>query len=289
MNQSITKRAMLVSLNIQQWTGAKHDRKVSQEVAIAHNSDVSMGRYRKLLVAKESLERLRQLTSTARQEHYKRTLPWSDGGTRILSSEAYFEYAEKMRELGREWEPAVDEFLAQYPQVIAEARGRLNGLFNEEDYPTPANMRRKFSFTFSVLPMPTAKDFRVELGDAETKRVRAEIEESVNESLRVAMNDVWERLRDVVSRMVERLRAYSMTEKGVSNPFRDSLVTNIRELLDVLPSLNITQDANLTEVAQKIGAELCRYDADTLREDTSARERTADAAEAILKQMEAFI
>jgi hypothetical protein len=286
---SITERAMLVGLNIQQWLGAKHDKKVTQEVARTHNSDASMGRYRKMLVAKESLERLRQITSAARHEHYHRTLPWCDGGARILSSTGYFDYAAKMREFQLEWDAAVAVFVAEYPQFVEAARGRLNGLFNEADYPSPSKMRRKFSFAFNVLPMPVAEDFRVQLGDAETARVRSEIEDSFNESMRLAMADVWERVREVVGKMAERLRAYTVTNDGVANPFRDTIVTNIRELLEMLPSLNITEDPKLAQFATRISAELCKYDADELRENDGARERTAQAAEAILEQMGDFV
>jgi hypothetical protein len=188
---SITTRAMLVSLNIQQWMGAKHDKKVSQEVATAHQSDVSMGRFHKLLVAKECLEKLRGITSAARHEHYNRTLPWQDGGSRILSSKGYFDYAEKMREYSAQWDAAVAEFIAEYPNMVQDAKRRLNGLFKDQDYPTVQRMRRKFSFAFNVPPMPTAQDFRVQLGDEETARVRSEIEQSVNESICAAMADVW--------------------------------------------------------------------------------------------------
>ena len=130
---SITTRAMLVSLNIQQWMGSKHDKKVSQEVAQTHQSDVSMGRFQKLLVAKECVEKLRGITSAARHEHYNRTLPWQDGGARILSSKGYFDYAEKMREYSAQWDAAVAEFIAEYPQMVQEAKRRVKGLINDDD------------------------------------------------------------------------------------------------------------------------------------------------------------
>jgi len=287
---SITTRAMLVSLNIQQWFGNKHDRKVAQEVADNHKSDVSMGRFVKKLVAKESLDKIRRITSAARLEHYKRTLPWQDGGTRILSSVAYFDYAEKMREFSAEWDAAVAEFLDEYPQLVADARKRLNGLFNQADYPAVNRMPRKFSFRFDVMPMPTAEDFRVQLGDEATARVRAEIEESVNASLKAAMDDIWQRLVDVVAHMKERLDLYSVEKDGtVNHAFRDSLVENVRELLAILPSLNITEDAKLKQMATRIDKELCTFSAEELRNDETARKETAQAAEAILKGMEAFI
>jgi hypothetical protein len=151
-------------------------------------------------------------------------------------------------------------------------------------------MKRKFSFQFNVLPMPTANDFRVELGDEETARVRSEIEESVNESIRVAMADVWARLHEVVARMKERLEAYTVADDGsVSHAFRDSIVGNIRELIDTLPTLNITEDDNLKQLAQRVNQQLCAFTPDQLRDDEAARKQTAQAAEQILTSMEAYL
>ena len=285
MANSITERAMLVNLNIQQWVGSKHDRKISAEVAKNHNSDESMGRYQKRLIGKEALARIQQIAGAARQEHYNRTLPWTDGGTRILSSEGYFEYAAKMREYQRQYGPAVADFLAQYPQLIEQARQRLNGLFNADDYPDLSSMRQKFAINFNVLPMPTASDFRVELGDTETARIREEIEQSVNSALQSAMSDVWNRIREVVAHMHERLTAYNDSHMSF---FLNTLVSNISDLIEMLPSLNITQDTSVSQMAEKMG-ELCKYSPEQLRENDGARQETIAAASAILKEMEDFV
>ncbi|MDE3075896.1 MAG: hypothetical protein KGJ86_10755, partial [Chloroflexota bacterium] len=152
---SITERAMLVDLTIKQWTAAKHDRKVSQEVAQLHDSDASMGRYHKLLIGREALERLRQIATAAGQEHRRRTLPWLDNGARILSAEGYFGYTEVMRRFEGEWEAAVDSFAREYPTYIDEGRRRLNGLFRPEDYPSAHCIRDRFSFGYNVFPLPS--------------------------------------------------------------------------------------------------------------------------------------
>src|ERR1017187_9670946 len=39
--QPITKRALLVDFDVKQWTAAKNDKKISNEVANNHHSDVS--------------------------------------------------------------------------------------------------------------------------------------------------------------------------------------------------------------------------------------------------------
>jgi len=285
---SITEHAMLVDLTIKQWTAAKHDRKVSQEVAQLHGSDATMGRYNKLLVGREALEKLRKSATAAGQEHRRRTLPWLDSGPRILSSEGYFGYAEVMRGFEAEWEEAVDEFGHEYPAHIDDAQCRLNGLFRPEDYPPAHRIRDHFSFGYNVFPLPSSEDFRVQLGDVETARVRASIQDQLNQALDAATRDVWDRMQLAVGHMVERLSVYRVTAEGVSGKFHDTLVDNVRELVDLLPTLNITGSAAIVELTERMNTELCRYSAQTLRDSTDARERTAAAAENILNHIEAF-
>ncbi len=285
---SITERAMLVDLTIKQWTAAKNDPKVSQQVAELHGSDASMGRYHKLLIGREALEQLRQLAAAAGQEHRRRTLPWLDNGARILSAEGYFGYAEVMRGFESQWEPALDTFVRDYPAYMEEARQKLNGLYRADDYPSSHGIRDRFSFGYNVFPLPSQLDFRVQLGDAETARVQASIEDQVNQALDAAMKDVWERIRDAVGHMAERLRAYTVSAEGVNGAFRDTLVQNVRDLVDILPSLNVRDNPALAEFTERMRAELCAYSPQTLRDSKCARERTAAAAEDILSRVEAY-
>ena len=285
---SITERAMLVDLTIKQWTAAKHDRKVTQQVADLHGSDASMGRYHKLLIGREALEQLRQIATAAGQEHRRRTLPWLDNGARMLSAEGYFGYTEVMRQYEAQWEPALDDFVRDYPDYVDEARRRLNGLFRPEDYPPVQCVRDRFAFGYNIFPLPSQQDFRVQLGDAETARVQASIEEQVNQALDAAMKDVWERIRDVVGHMGERLRAYTVSPDGVSGAFRDSLVQNVRDLVDILPSLNVRNNPAIAEFTERMKAELCSSSPQTLRCSKAARERTAEAAEDILSRVKAY-
>lgn len=287
---NIAERAMMVNLSISQWTAVKNDRKVTREVADAHGSQEDMGKFAKSLVAKETLEDIRRIASTARLTHYKRTLPWKDGGDRVLSSAGYFAYGEEMREYQRAFGQAVDKFCAGYDAAREDARIKLNGLFDESDYPDTSNIRSKFALVFDIGPMPEAADFRVDLGTEETARIKAQIENDSRAMLDKAMRSVWERLADVVTRMSDRLKAYAILPSGkVDNAFRDSLVTNIVDVLDLLPTLNLTDDTNMTQFAHDIRASLTAYTPAQLRESESLRADVALRADEILSKMSQFL
>ena len=58
------------------------------------------------------------------------------------------------------------------------------------------------------------------------------------------------RLYEAVQHLADRLTAYKVTGEGVEHPFRDTVVTNLVKLVDVLPKLNITNDPELERLAE---------------------------------------
>lgn len=279
----ITERAMLAAIHISIWTAIKHDRKVSREVAEQHGAYSGAGRYNKQLLREaERLESLRSLSGQIRQYFYKITLPWSDEGYRLLPAHFYFELTTKMREFETAFAQQVEEFLAVYPSYIEQVRPELNGLFRQEDYPSTDKLRDKFGVKLEVLPIPSGNDFRVTLSEEEQARVAREIDENVRQSLQKGTEDLWTRLQGVVAHMVERLNE-------PESRFHASLVTNICELVELLPRLNVNQDGELNRFAEEIRNRLCGFTARDLRKNEILRAATANDAAEILTKMDAVL
>lgn len=276
----ITERAMLAAVHVSIWTAAKHDRKVSRDVANQHGAHQGAGRYNKqLLMGAEKLDALRTLAGQIRQYLYKITLPWSDEGYRLLPAHFYFELASRIREFEAALDHDVDDFLTVYPEYIEQVRPELNGLFCAEDYPTVGKLRGKFSVRLEVLPISTGEDFRVTLSEEEQARVAREIDENVRQSLRRGADDLWRRLGAVVTHMVDRLNEPDPR-------FHASLVTNIFDLVDFLPRLNVTQDQELKKLAAEIKERLCNYTAHDLKKNEIMRVATATGAAEIVERID---
>lgn len=288
MNQ-LKNKAMLVNLTIKQWSAAKHDRKISREVAQTHNSQESMGRFNKQLLPPKALENVKKIAGAWRTAHYQLTLPWMDNGSRILSSDGYFKYSQLMAKYEAEYIAAADAAAAEYPNHRADAQRLLNGLFDATEYPETAEFRKRFSGGVNYFPLPDVADMRYDIGDAELDRIKQETQDSLNAALDLAMADVWTRIKTVVSAMAERLRAYKVTAEGTEGIFRDSLVQNVRELVDILPMLNITSNPDIADFTDIMRRTLCKHDAEQLRNSELTRDEVAKAAETILAQMEDFI
>lgn len=291
---NLADRALLVTLSISMWTATKHDKKVSAEVAVQHSASTDAGRYNKKLVNKDgtatqALVKLQKIATKARQAHRELTLPWFDDGTRILPSSNYTRYMSVMSGIEDEWNVAYPEFVSLYPQMINEAQRSMNGLFSYTDYPPVSKIGRHFGFAYHMLPFPDAKDFRDNLGSGVVDAIRQQYDAGMREVFVKATQETYGRIAKEIGHMSTKLHEYTGTRGDGGSTFRDSLVKNVQELADLLPSLNITGDAGLAAITQRITDELLKHDAETLRASDTVRAQTAASADEILKTVEEWM
>ena len=143
-------------------------------------------------------------------------------------------------------------------------------------------MREKFGVRLQILPVPSGGDFRVEMSAAEQARVSREIDDNVRQSLSRGTEDLWKRLRDVVSHMGERLNE-------PESRFHASLVTNVLDLVDILPRLNVSGDAELNRFADQAKQRLCNYSAQELKKNEILRTAAATDAIEIVAHMDGVL
>lgn len=279
---NLTEKAMLIDLSIGYWEGRKKDISVSQDVITSKKAEQDAGSWWTRIVSPSMLKNVGATVNRGRTLHHKLTLPWSDTGPRILPAAMFLQYTTKMREIEAEYHEAVKGFLKEYPQAVASAEKRLGDLFVSDHYPTAKKLADKFSWSVEVTPLPSANDFRVDLGTAETKQIKAEIESRVKQTMTSAMQDVWRRLYDAVNHIAERLGK-------TDNIFRDSLIDNVKELCDMLPKLNITDDTKLEQMRREVIRKLTKRSPSELRNDPQERKDAATAANTILETMQGYI
>lgn len=278
----ITKRAMLVSVRTTGWQASKLDKRITQEVAQQHNLRGRSGRYTKILMISEKLDKLNKLMGQFRNDVlYPLTLPWLQDGTRIMHRSMLQSFIEKKDAAETKLEAAKQDFLLDYDSLVWEQRYRLNGLWSLEDYPTGAAMERKFTIDVDFMPFPEASDFRVDLDYAEVQRKQAQIEESIQAGLDIATKDAWKRLYREVEHMGDKLRK--------DGKLYESIVDNVRAVADVLPRLNVAGDAALDSMARECRDRLGSKDIHELRDSPRAKQQTIQEVDTILANMEGYL
>ncbi len=294
MSMKLSERAMLVTLHIGAYSGMMHDKEVTEAVNADFKADAKKaGRYNKRLVASEFLQGVSGAHNNARKVHRILTLPWEDDGTRILTTQGYLAYQEKMKECRDKVEREVRSFVDGLPEYIKEAKVRLGDMFNADDYPDKDELMEKFSFDIEVKNLPEAGDFRAQIGDAQMKAVIKDIEKRSNARMEAAVDDVFIRIKDVVAHMSEKLREFQPADpskgKKVEGRIRDTVVYNIHQLAELIPSLNLTGDKRLEDLRVAMLTDLVEHSPEILRADTKVRQATLSKADKLLKKVEGYL
>ena len=281
--------AMLVSLRIAAWSGRLYDRDASTHVAVHHDASTSAGRYNKRLLPKDAFAALTATVSKARCAHYEQTLPWDDKGARLLTVANYERYTELMDGLCERMVRERSRFIEDYEGNIDRARLDLGRLFRIEDYPPTAALRGKFAIAYRIAPVPDAEHFMAKLASDDTERVKHDIERQIEERLGDAVGDLYRRLSEAVERVSERLRE---DDNGKPLVFRDSMIGNLRDLVDIVPRLNIFGDGELARLCEQVKDKIASVEPDALRPsrtfDPGARARVKRDADALKEQFAGY-
>lgn len=277
---SISGSAMLVELSIRNWAGRKLDKSASQKVTIDNRASTGVANVNKKLLGDcAELSAVLKFAANARNSHYAMTMPWSDTGLRLLPTSQYFKYNEQMIALKAEYFRLVEVFLSSYGWEITQAQVKLGDLFNPDEYPSAASLQSKFGFGFTYIPLPEAGDWRIDIESDAKEELAQHYQSYYRRQLEAAMADVNQRAYDVLIRMSERLDYGDNETKKV---FRDSLVTNVLEIADLMDACNLTGDQAMKGNAQTLRDLLHGIDADDLRDDHRLRRATKKAVDEVI-------
>jgi hypothetical protein len=96
------------------------------------------------------------------------------------------------------------------------------------------------------------------------------------------MNHIWQQLHTTLSTMAMRLND---TKQGEKNTFRNSLVTNVLDVVDLLSTCNVTGDSQMEAMRQRLESTLRGITPEGLRDDEFLRAETKSKVDDILKAL----
>lgn len=282
----LQKKAMIVNFTAKQFTGRKKDKAAAQTVSDSYGNAEGTGNYIKQSIAKEHLAAIVKNINEFRTFLYSRTLPWTHKGDLLLSTELYQKVMEKERELSTKHNELVQDFLNNYGSYVVSAKLKLNGLFNQADYPAPSQIENKFSWSVNFTPVPAGNDFRVELAQSEVDSITKDIETRNQIAIKQANQELWNRIYSAVKALSEKMHEKKTVQgQDVTPIFRNSIIGNIKELVELLPGLNILNDPALETARQDLEKDLAGIEPEELRESSGSRQEVAEKADEILNNI----
>jgi len=234
-------RLMTVVVHVKLWEGKRTDKTVSQEVIENKKANHRSGRFIKNLIDHDKyIKPLEQIRTRAKALLYKYTMNWSYG-VRVVTVDAYPILRLEIDKLRVEYKKAVTHFIDKQYNIAKEEARRpieaLGDLFDEHDYPNAAELRDKFEIKFLVAPFPT--EVNLDLPDSMKKDIKDEMDRVITERTRAA-------LAELVGRIDKALQNFgTRVQSEDARTWRDSTVTNLREILELAPMLNVTGDPKI--------------------------------------------
>ena len=266
------------------WTARKLDKTATEEVVTSNNAAAKdAARVNKhLLAGRTELDVIQQMVTRARQYVYENTMPWSDSGIRLLPTISFQKFAAKMNEFEDEFEALVKGFVDIYPTLITAQAMALGAMFRRDDYPSQQEIMTKFSFRVNYMPVPTAGDFRVDVGNDAMAEMKAKLQRLADERIEAGMADVRKRLGEHLLRMSDRLTTDYVDGVAKRRRIYDSLVDSALDLCDTVKALNVVNDPEVEAARASLEQLLCGVSADDLRKNDAVRDDVKKNVDALL-------
>ncbi|MBN1772533.1 MAG: hypothetical protein JXB32_14785 [Deltaproteobacteria bacterium] len=268
-DRGIFDRAVCLSLTV----GCLGVRRKVPAASIQVDADKDLLHVSKAILESKELDTIKTLDGELRTWLAKRALPSPfRRGTYLIPLGLVEQVDAKLAEYQENRRDLVAQFLAVYDHSVEDAKKRLNGLFDVTDYPSDERLRAAFYVDVRYLAFGVPEKlegirrdiFEREKAKAETQW--REASEEVRQALRAG-------LADLVDHMVERLQGNG---DGKPKTFRDSLVGNMQEYLELFAPRNVTDDTQLAQLVGRCRNALDGVDADALRSSAAIRTKVRE-------------
>lgn len=294
--QAVRSSAVLADVSISTWGGTRTDAKLLNEMKTQHGATGDVGKVmlNVLAGADDLLKKTRSAFAAVRLRHYELTLPWvSDPhatrqeGPRLLPNMLAERYLTEMSIRKGIAKAQLDEFLDAYPSLIKEAQANLNTMAGHIRYPSVEDLRSSFRVHFDLEPLP---EFRTPNGHTMGIPLDGSILDKLSKALHRkqerqmldAQRHVWERAATPIKKLIDRLNDSASEGKKF---FKESTINAVKELVELLPGWNVTDDPAISEITQEIRDLVDGLDSKTLRANDTVRSQTVSAAQKVADKM----
>lgn len=283
---NIRNQAMLVSLNIGLFNPKKLDRSATREILVSKNASANAGAFVKNILPEDAIQPIQSAASALRVWVKSQTLPWNDESFRLLPVAQWDSFTDQLRARISSLQSLFDQFCAQYETHRDRALlgFQLGTLADPKDYPPLSTVRTKFYVNVNYTPLPDSRDFRLDdMPEEAMSELRANADLRVAEAVNEARNDLYRRLSERLEHIVKRMNEVSAKKEG--NRIHASLLTNLSELCQLIPALNVTKDQELENLRQRVMREIAPFDIEDIRESEDSRAELKNKASSILEAM----
>lgn len=280
---ALNARSLLVHVSIATWIGNPRDKSLTSELESTHRTDRQTLSVRKRIMKSSELDAVLAFGNRIRKEFESLSRPWFDGGFRLVPSAKFVQTKQRLDTLIDAFNASANEFIACYDSIKERDKIRLNGTYDETDYPTRAELRAKFRAVINVSSLPVVSDdWRIAGIDEETRQnIAAQIEAETDQRIAAGNKEMLAAIRDAIAHLSSRLKDSDAT-------FKRNSVENVIDAANILSELNVTDDKVITEVSDRIKTTFLAMNGttDQIRESKGLRAKAVDTCADAMREID---
>lgn len=258
--QLLAERIKICILSQSFWNPKKRHMAETREENRRHNLSNDAEVYVRV-TKHEALLSAQTLKGKIYNEHKRLTLPSPQEGMRIVPIGREFEHSGNLKVLNNQFRTEIDNFIKDYDAVIEDAKGRLNGLFDNSMFPPKEVLSTKFSNTIKYMSCPFDGDWGKWL----------------NETAQLGQFELQERLCEAARHLIKVCEG--------NGRLYSSVLENLEDICELAGDLNLLEDPIIAKAAKELAPIATDYSVEVLRDNESLRKDTARRANQILSTL----
>ena len=160
----------------------------------------------------------------------------------------------------------VTKFVDVYLERIAEAQKQLGDKFNAQDYPTLAQVKEEFAFTYQLVSFSTPEGLK-----ASHPKLYAKEKEKATKMYSLAVEDWKNGRRAILQEMVNHLLSILTPEEGKKKKLHATAVTKLQTFLDTFDLGSVPDDDGVKGDVAKLKMLMQGVDADKIKESDNLK------------------
>lgn len=261
----IVESLIRVKLSVGGGRGVVASPDLSAETAAAHDADARTIKTAVTWLPQPWRSAISKAASSLRSGFRERTLPWEDGGYRVVPAEKYLDLLEYISESKRTFVDACDAVVDNWDEIMEQVDKRLNGLRKRVEVPDLTTWRRGVSVELDITPVTSPSEMNVNgLNGDVMKAIRTHVHTQytgrITEAAQGLASELVGRLKDLAGRLTNPEQGhvrYGGWKTWAERMVRCSLALNITESVAMDDLLN-----GLESVVFLVNGEALRGDAE---------------------------
>lgn len=274
-NSNVFEQGVLVQFSVSIWGGMAKIPPAKMKTEASE--DMTKGS--KFLLDRSYFKPVEQVRNAARSYLRVHSLPFPVAGIFFIPKNMVIEVEQSLLRYQDDFQQETDCFIAQFENAKMLAQLKLNGLFNEKDYPD--DMASKFGFRWQFFAM-TAPGRMSMISPEMYEREQFRFQEMIRDFRENAVTVLRMRFSEMVDRIVERL-------SGEDKKFKNSTIGNLHAFLATFDELNINNDVELQREVARCKEILAGVDPNSLRSDAEFRRGVAKKMTEVQGQIDAMM